>query len=112
MYQLPENPSAVDIIALSVNAHPSLFREALITQASAHEDYEELSTNERAKQGARSSKLACLKVYDLIGNWELTPRECANLIVEETGPAAIALNVACKLQCLPPHVRTAAATTL
>lgn len=112
MYPLPENPSALDIIERSVVTHPSLFREMLINQANNHADYEALSTNERAKQGARSSKLACLKVYDLVGDWELPSHECARLIVEETGPAVIALNVACKLQCLPPHVRTAAAATL
>lgn len=112
IYSLPENPSAADIIERSIVAHPSLFRKALIKQAEQHADYVELSHNELGKRGARASKLACLVAYDTVGDEDQTARERAESICANTGTAVIALNVACKLQCLPPHIRTAAACTL
>lgn len=111
IYALPENPSAVDIIERSIIAHPSLFRESLIKQAEMHDDYSRLTTNPRARQGAEASKTACLNAYDFVGS-DLEPREAAEQICKKTGTAVIALNVACKLQCLPPHIRTAAAVML
>ena len=112
IYPLPTNPSAADIIERSIVTHPSLFREMLIKQAEQHDDYVYLSHNERAKQGARASKNACLVAYDTVGDEDQTPRERAESICANTGAAVIALNVACKLQCLPPHIRTAAVIKL
>ena len=114
IYSLPENPSAVDIIERSIMAHPSLFRDALIAQAHTHADYEKIARDARAAQGAQASKNACLSVYNTIGEYldDKTARECAESICGKTGTAVIALNVACKLQCLPNHVRTAAAIGL
>lgn len=111
IYPLPENPTAVDIITRSIVAHPTLFREALIEQADQHNDYSRLTHNDGARRGAVASAYACLRAYDLIGDGD-DARSRAETICQETGPAVIALNVACKLQCLPPHIRTAAAITL
>lgn len=111
IYALPENASAVDIIERSIIAHPSLFREALIKQAEMHDNYANLTTNESARRGAIASKSACLKAYDYIGDGD-DARSRAETLCDETGPAVIALNVACKLQCLPPHIRTQAAIGL
>jgi hypothetical protein len=94
---------AKEIIARSILLHPSLFRESLIKQAEMHDNYAQLSTDARARQGAEAQRNACLKAYDAVG------REDADAIVSEIGPMVVALNVAAKLQCLPPHVRTAAA---
>lgn len=112
IYPLPENPTAVDIITRSLIAHPSLFRVDLIAQAEMHDDYSQLTHNERARQGANASKSACLRAYDFAGRDDLPERERACLIAAETGPAVIALNVAGKLQCLPRHLLTAAAVLL
>lgn len=112
IYDLPENPTAVQIIARSIIAHPSLFRESLIKQAEMHDDYSRLATNARTAQGAEASKNACLTTYDFVGDDELSNEERAAKICEKTGPAVIALNVACKLQCIPSHIRTAAAIML
>ncbi len=68
-----------------------------------HADYEQLTTNARAAQGANGSKLACLRAYDAVGEDDIEP------IMADCSTMVVALNVACKLQCLPPHVRTAAA---
>lgn len=111
IYSLPENPSAADIIERSIVAHSSLFREALIKQAEQHDDYSRLTHNAGAQRGAIASKNACLRAYDFIGDGD-DARSRAEILCRETGPAVIALNVACKLQCLPPHIRTAAACTL
>jgi hypothetical protein len=112
IYDLPENPSAMDIIQRSIVTHPTLFRDTLIKQAEMNDDYARATTNPRAMQGVRSSFNACLLVYDIIGDDELTAREAAETICAKTGTAVIALNIACKLQCLPPHIRTAAAVML
>lgn len=111
IYNLPENPSAADIIERSIVAHPSLFREALIKQAEMHDDYSRLTHNAGAQRGAIASKNACLRAYDFIGDGD-NARSRAETLCSETGPAVIALNVACKLQCIPPHIRTAAAIKL
>lgn len=111
IYALPENPSAIDIITRSIVAHPSTFRAALIEQAEMHDDYSRLTSNPAAARGANASKNACLKAYDYIGDGD-NARDRAETLCAETGPAVIALNVACKLQCLPPHIRTQAAITL
>ena len=112
IYPLPENATAADIITRSIIAHPSLFRERLISEAEIHDNYALLTTNERAAQGARASRNACLNVYNTIGDNDFTDREQADAICANTGPAVIALNIACKLQCLPPHIRMQAALTL
>lgn len=112
IYALPEKPSVIDIITRSIIAHPSMFREMLIKQAEQHDDYSQLTTNERARQGANASKRACLRAYDFIGRDDLPERERACCIAAETGPAVIALNVAGKLQCLPRPMLTAAAIML
>lgn len=103
IYALPETPSAEDIIKRSIVAHPSLFRKALISQAEQHDDYAKLSTNPRAVQGAKASFNACLRAYDAVG------LEDVSAIMADCGTMVIALNVACKLQCIPTHVRTRAA---
>lgn len=105
IYPLNDNPTARDIIARSIAAHPSLFREALIRQAEMHDDYAMLTTNIRAKQGARASWKACLAAYDAVDMGDV------DAICSDCGTMVIALNVACKLQCIPPHIRTAAAVT-
>ena len=109
MYDLPINPNAKDIITRSVVCHPSAFRDALVAQANMHADYEELSRNPLAKRGAAAQKNACLRAYDWLGRDDLPEGERAACIAGELNTMIIALNVACKLQCLPPHVRTAAA---
>lgn len=101
--QLSDKPTAREIIARSILMHPSLFRESLIAQAELHDNYANLTTNVRAAQGAAASRAACLRAYDAIG------MDDADAIVADCGTMVIALNVACKLQCLPPHIRTAAA---
>ena len=111
IYPLPENPTSADIIRRSIVAHPSLFREALINQAAIHDDYSQLTINARAAQGADASKLACLRAYDFVGCDNLTDDERAAEICKDCGTMVVALNVACKLQCLPAHIRTAAAVS-
>lgn len=112
LYDLPSNPTAADIVRRSIVAHPSLFRDALIGQAEQHDDYARFTNNTRAKQGAIASKRACLAAYDIIGDDDMSADDRAAAICDDTGQAVIALNVACNLQCLPPHVRTAAAASL
>lgn len=112
IYALPEKPSAIDIIERSIIAHPSLFADSLRSQEIMHKGYSAQSTNTLATRGANASARACERAREFAQRDDLSARERASLICAETGPAVIALNVACKLQCLPPHVRTAAAVML
>jgi hypothetical protein len=109
MYDLPTNPTARDIIARSIESHNGAFRAALIEQAEAHDSWASFTNNERGRQGAVASFNACLKAYDFAGRDDLPVVERAACIAHEMGPMIVALNVACKLQALPAHVRTQAA---
>jgi hypothetical protein len=59
IYNLPENPSAADIIERSIIAHPSLFRDTLIKQAKQHDDYSRLTSNPVARRW-KTGKLVSL----------------------------------------------------
>jgi hypothetical protein len=109
MYTLPANPTARDILARSIECHNDAFRASLIEQAEMHDDWASTTINERARQGAVASFNACLRAYDFAGRDDLPVDERAACIAHEMGPMIIALNVACKLQDLPAHVRTQAA---
>lgn len=95
--------TAKEIIARSILMHPTLYRESLIAQATIHDNYSRLTSNVLAMRSAESQRAACLRIYDSIA------AEDVDSIVANCGTMIIALNVACKLQCIPPHVRTAAA---
>lgn len=111
IYELPAKPTARDIIARSIVAHPSLFRESLIAQARQHRDTMDIHrhADRRAVEGMRSQRDACLAVESWLRRDDLTDQDKALAIVTDGVGAMIALNVACKLQCLPQHIRTQAA---
>ena len=95
--------TAVDIIARSIAMHPTTFIEAL--QARAWDDSRYAATRDNA-----AIKRAVLASFDA------TTRACDMVRAEnpygfacDMGAGIIALNTACKLQCLPPHIRTQAA---
>lgn len=107
IYALPENPSAMQIIERSIVAHPSAFYDGLIAQAEMHGDYSDLSQNLQAKQGATAQCRACLAICETL---RLVPHLIGgSKEASEINTMIIALNAACKLQCLPPHIRTQAA---
>jgi hypothetical protein len=108
---LPEKPTARDIIARSILLHPSLFAEALQNRETEDRRYA-ASRDGRTRQAAEASARAYQRAREFAGRDDLPIEERAACICAETGPAVVALNVACKLQCLPPHVRTAAAISL
>lgn len=96
--------NATQIIQRSINATPNEFRAALIAQAEMHDDYASSEgISERARQGAIASRRACNRAA-----WGITQGDAAT-IVADCGTMVVALNVACKLQELAAHVRTAAA---
>ncbi len=103
IYALPAKPTARDIIERSIIAHPSLFREALIAQATMHDNYARLATDRLAARGAAAMASDCLSAYDAVG------MENPDAICERCGTMVVALNVAAKLQCLPPHMKAEAA---
>jgi tRNA threonylcarbamoyladenosine modification (KEOPS) complex Pcc1 subunit len=94
--------TAIDIITRSIVMHPSLFREAL------HARYEQDVAHMEGKEGTvlkavRASASAALRGITAIDHGD------AEGLAGDMGAGIIALNVACKLQCIPPHVRTGAA---
>lgn len=111
IYPLPEKPSAVDIIERSIIAHDSLFRDSLRGRQIEDRAYA-ASREGRTRQAAEASARAYERAREFVERDDLSERERACLIAAETGPAVVALNMACKLQCLPPHIRTAAAIGL
>jgi hypothetical protein len=109
MYDLPANPTARDIITRSITCDSGAFRAALIEQAEAHDSWASFTNNDRGRQGAVASFKACLSAYDIIGRDDMSTDDKAAFITSDCGTMVIALNVACKLQALPAHVRTQAA---
>jgi hypothetical protein len=109
-FQWSDNMTAREILQKAIEFDALGFRAALITQANQHADYEELSRDARAAQGARASKNACLRAYDWIGRDDLPAGERAACIFADTcGVFVVALNAACKLLGIPAAQRTAAA---
>lgn len=104
MYALPENPTALDIIARSIACHPSLFADALKARYYQDREYAATRQDETATHRAvmASAKAAALAI-------EYVDRSDAEAFKDDMSAGIIALNIACKLQCLPAHVRTASA---
>lgn len=98
-----KNP--VDIIARSIALHPSLFIESL--QSRAYEDARYAATRENPviKKSVLASFEATMRAIDYINS------ETPERFRDDTGAGIIALNVACRLQCLPAHVRTESAVS-
>ena len=95
--------TAVDIIARSIAMHPTLFLEAL--QARAWEDscYAAMRDNAAIKRAVLASSDASIRACDRVRD------EDSSGFTEDMGAGIIALGIACKLQCLPAHIRTQAA---
>lgn len=94
--------TALDIIQRSMTCHPSLFREALERVRADDLAYGADKTGQIAlavKAHANAAKRAL----------SMTESEDASVLLHDMGAGIIALNIACKLQCLPAHVRTASA---
>jgi hypothetical protein len=103
--------TAQEIIARSLTMHPSIFVDALKMGADRDSAYAASCHNLRTHQAVMASRAAYLRAV-WVAEGEGTEAERAALICAKMGPAVVALNVACKLQCIPPHVRTEAATRL
>lgn len=102
MHPLETNPTAIQIIARSMTCHPSMLIESLENSAKQDLAYK------AGKSGVIESAIA--------NRWNATKLAVAiarNGKAEDfkncISPGIIALNIACKLQCLPAHIRTAAA---
>lgn len=100
---LGTEPTALDIIARSVAMHPSLFVEALQARQTEDMRYAAGRENEAIARSVKASAYAAGRAMAYIEAEQLPSFE------GDMGAGVIALNIACKLQCLPPHTRTAAA---
>lgn len=87
-----------EIINSAMVADNAKFRDALIWQAEAHDNYAALSRNPRAIAGAESQRSACLRAYDHAGFFAL------NDICDDLNTCVVALNVAAKLQGITPRI--------
>lgn len=95
---------AKEIIARSIVMHPGLFTEMLEKQSREGRAYSlTAGLDPRSKEGAIANARACERAIEAI------QKSDADAIVAECGPMVVALNIACKLQLLPAHERTAAA---
>ena len=95
--------NAIDIIARSIAMHPSLFLEALQTRAWEDSRYAATRESETIKKSVLASFEATMRSCDYVKSDESAPFK------SDMSAGIIALNIACKLQCLPAHVRTQAA---
>lgn len=95
--------NAINIISRSVSLHPSLLIESLQTRAYEDSKYAATRDNPRIKQSVLASYEATMRAIDYLDYDQL------DRFKDDMGAGIIALNVACRLQCLPPHVCTQAA---
>lgn len=104
MTTLSNEPTAIEIIARSIAMHPSLFADAIKTRYYEDREYaarrkDEVATHRSVMASAEAAAKALCMAAD----------EDAEAFAGNMAAGIIALNIACKLQCLPAHVRTAAA---
>jgi len=95
--------TAVDIIARSIAMHPTTFLEALQTRAWDDSRYAATRDNAAIKRAVLASFDATMRACDKVRAENPHGFAC------DMGAGIIALNTACKLQCLPSHIRTQAA---
>ena len=95
--------NAIEIIERSITMHPSLLIEALESRAYEDSRYAATRENSAIKKSVLASFEATHRAIDAI---KLENVDC---LKNDMSAGIIALNVACKLQCLPAHVRTQSA---
>lgn len=95
--------NAIEIIERSIAIHPSLLIEALESRAWEDSLYAATRDNPAIKKSVLASFEATHRAIDAI------KLESVDCLKSDMSAGIIALNVACKLQCLPAHVRTQSA---
>lgn len=97
--------TAIEIIRRSILMHPSLFAEALNDRLRQDQEYK-IGKIGRARKAVEATANATSRAISLV---EAEDAEDAEAFAVDMAAGIIALNIACKLQCIPPHVRTNAA---
>ncbi len=95
--------TAIDIIKRSVALHPTFFTDHLAMRLQNDTAYAAGHYNQAIRRSVEASAKAYRRAIDAI------EADDVKRLSDDMGAGVVALNVACKLQCLPPHVRTAAA---
>lgn len=106
MYDIDLNTAdALAIIKRSVVLHPSLFADALLQRRVGDITYAGAlpSSHGTTYRSVMASANAAERAYAAV------KAENVDAFASDIAAGIIALNIACKLQCLPPHVRTSAA---
>ena len=98
--------SATGILQRSIDLHPSTFIERLQTRAYEDSRYAASRENPAVKKSVLASFEATMRAIRYIESGHAAP------FVDDMGAGIIALNEACKLQCLPHYMRTETAVAL
>lgn len=93
---------AIEIIQRSIVMHPSLFIEGLENRRNADLNYLADKTG-AIRRPIQASADATARAITYV------KEDSADRFAADMAAGIIALNVACRFQCLPAHVRTAAA---
>lgn len=103
MYPLETDPTAIQIIQRSMTCHPTTFSESLQSRIDQDCAYAMTRDDKATRQAVDASmKAASRAIYAVLHGK-------AEDFASDMGAGIIALNIACKLQCLPAYVRTSAA---
>ena len=109
MYALETNPTLAQIIERSATCHPSLLIEALDGMAKEDRTFAETSNpSPRTKQAISFHAEQCDLAKRAIEMFDAGDKEAVRLI--GLGAQIIAAGFAAKLQCLPRHILTEAAS--
>lgn len=106
MYPLDfDTCTAIDIIKRSAVCHPSLLREALVASKKADFDYAATLNRQHEAAIVRSVLARANATNDAISAIDL---EDFDFFKTNLGAGIVTLNIACKLQVIPAHIRSAA----
>ena len=103
MYPLEIDPTAIQIIARSMTCHPSTLIEAIAQRAREDWAYAGVAVGDSVIKAVTASHEAAIRGRAIVESGK------AEDFAADMGAGIIVLNIACKLQCLPQHIRTAAA---
>jgi len=95
--------TAIDIISRSMAMHPTLLLESLQDRMWQDSKYANTRESVAIKRAVMASFEATNRACDIVKS------ESVEAFESDMSAGIIALNIACKLQCLPGHIRTQAA---
>lgn len=109
MYALPATPTPDAIIRRSLVCHPSMFAQLAHQAHKAHAEAAATMNHHQAQATAKRLARACADLHAWADDCECADQVTARIMGAGMDSWISALNIAARLQCLPPHLVSEAA---